>query len=43
VALNSTMSLNVGLIDTYNTKPPAGLVRNDASFFTGLNVKFGSH
>jgi putative salt-induced outer membrane protein len=42
VAMNSTLSLNVGLTDTYNSKPPAGFKRNDIGVFTGINVKFGA-
>jgi putative salt-induced outer membrane protein len=41
VAMNSTMSLNVGVIDTYNSEPPVGAVSNDVTLFTGINVKFG--
>ena len=42
VALNSTMNLNVGLVDTYNSKPAAGTKSNDLGLFTGVNVKFGA-
>lgn len=41
VAINSSLSLSVGVIDTYNTEPPEGTVKNDVSLFTGINVKFG--
>jgi putative salt-induced outer membrane protein len=41
VAINSSLSLSVGVIDTYNTEPPEGAVKNDVSLFTGINVKFG--
>jgi len=41
VAINSSLSLAVGVIDTYNTEPPEGAVKNDLSLFTGINVKFG--
>jgi len=41
VALNSSLSLNVGVIDTYNTRPPDGDERNDVSLFTGVNYRFG--
>jgi len=41
VALNSSLSLNVGVIDTYNTQPPDGDERNDVSLFTGVNYRFG--
>jgi len=40
VAMSSTMSLTVGLIDTYNNRPPTGQQSNDVSLLTGLNVKF---
>lgn len=42
VAINSTMSLTVGLIDTYDSEPPAGQKKNDVSLFTGINVKLGA-
>lgn len=41
VSLNSTLSLNVGLIHNYNSVPTAGLKKNDLSLFTGLSVKLG--
>jgi len=42
VAMSSTLSLNVGLTETYNSKPAAGAKKSDLSFFTGINVKLGS-
>jgi putative salt-induced outer membrane protein len=42
VAMSSTLSLTVGLIDTYNSKPPAGLKKNDLGVFTGVSVKLGA-
>lgn len=42
VAMSSTISLNVGLTDSYNSKPPAGLKKNDLGLFTGVNVKLGA-
>lgn len=42
VAMSSTLGLNVGVIDTYNSKPPAGAKKNDLSVFTGISVKFGA-
>lgn len=42
VAMSSTLNLNVGLTDNYNSKPPAGAKKNDAGIFTGINVKFGA-
>lgn len=42
VAMSSTLSLNVSLTDTYNSKPPAGRKSNDLGLFTGINVKFGA-
>jgi putative salt-induced outer membrane protein len=42
VAMNSTLSLSVGLTDSFNSKPAAGLKKNDIGFFTGVNVKFGA-
>lgn len=41
ISLNSTLSLNVGLIHNYNSVPTAGLKKNDLSLFTGLSVKLG--
>jgi putative salt-induced outer membrane protein len=43
VAMSGTMSLTVGLTDSYNSKPPAGSKKNDVAVFTGLNVKFGAN
>lgn len=42
VAINRSLSLAVGVIDTYNTRPPEGAVKNDLAVFTGVNVKFGA-
>ena len=42
VAMSGTVSLNVGVTDTYNSKPPAGQKKNDVGVFTGVNVKLGS-
>jgi putative salt-induced outer membrane protein len=42
VAMSSSLSLNVGVIDSYNNKPPVGNKKNDVGVFTGLNVKFGA-
>ncbi len=42
VAMSSTLSLNVGLQDTYNSKPAAGMKKNDMALLTGVNVKFGA-
>lgn len=42
VAMSSTMSLTVGVTDSYNSKPPAGTKSNDLGLFTGINVKFGA-
>jgi putative salt-induced outer membrane protein len=42
VAISSTLNLSVGLVDTYNSKPPAGSKKNDVGLFTGINVKFGA-
>ena len=43
VAMSGTMSLTVGLTDSYNSKPPAGSKKNDVAVFTGINVKFGTN
>jgi len=42
-AMSGTMSLTVGLTDSYNSKPPAGSKKNDVAVFAGLNVKFGAN
>lgn len=42
VAMSTTLNLNVGLMDNYNSKPPVGLKKNDLGVFTGVNVKFGA-
>jgi putative salt-induced outer membrane protein len=42
VAMSSTLNLTVGLVDNYNSKPAAGLKKNDLGIFTGVNVKFGA-
>lgn len=42
VALNNTLSLNVGLTSNFNSKPPAGARKNDLGLFTGLNLRFGA-
>jgi putative salt-induced outer membrane protein len=41
VGLSSTISLNVGLTNNYNSAPAAGLKKSDTSLFTGLSVKLG--
>jgi putative salt-induced outer membrane protein len=40
--MNSSLSLNVGLTDSYNSKPPVGTKANDIGLFTGVNVRFGA-
>jgi len=42
VAMSSTLNLTVGLVDSYNSKPPAGLKKNDVGLFTGVSVKLGA-
>ena len=42
VAINKSLSLTVGVIDTYNTEPPVGAAKNDVSVFTGINYRFGA-
>ncbi|MCW5657971.1 MAG: DUF481 domain-containing protein [Burkholderiaceae bacterium] len=42
VAINKSLSLAVGVIDTYNTEPPQGAAKNDLSVFTGINFRFGA-
>jgi putative salt-induced outer membrane protein len=41
VALNSTMRLSVGLVDTYDSRPPLGQKSNQLSVFTGLSFRLG--
>ncbi len=43
VAMSSTLNLTVGLTDSYNSKPPVGVKKNDLGLFTGINVKFGAN
>jgi putative salt-induced outer membrane protein len=43
VAMSSTLNLNVGLLHSYNSKPPAGSKKGDTAVFTGVNVKFGAN
>jgi putative salt-induced outer membrane protein len=40
VAMSSTLSLNVGLLNTYNSKSPLGAKKNDVALYTGVNTKF---
>ena len=42
VNLNSNISLNVGLVDNYNSAPATGLKKNDLAVFTGLSVALGN-
>ncbi len=42
VAMNSTLSLSVGLSDSFNSKPGGGLKKNDIGIFTGVDVKLGA-
>jgi putative salt-induced outer membrane protein len=42
VAMSSTLGLSVGVVDTYNSKPPVGVKKNDFGVFTGVTVKFGA-
>ena len=39
VSMTKTLSLSVGLTDTYDSQPAEGRKRNDASLFTGVNLK----
>lgn len=41
VAMSSTLSLNVGFTEAYNSKPAHGAKKSDTSFFTGINFKLG--
>ncbi len=42
VSMSKTLSLNVGVMDTYNSKTPVGIAKNDLGIFTGLSLKLGS-
>lgn len=42
VAINKSLSVAVGVIDTYNTEPPEGAAKNDVSVFTGITYRFGA-
>jgi putative salt-induced outer membrane protein len=41
VAMSKTMSLTVGLLDTYNSKVADGQKKNDMALFTGVSMKLG--
>ncbi|NDY89862.1 DUF481 domain-containing protein [Ideonella livida] len=41
VSVTRTLSLNLGLIQTYNSEPAQGTRMLDSTFFTGINVKLG--
>ena len=41
VAMSKTLSLTVGVIDTYNSQVPTGIAKNDLGIFTGITVKLG--
>lgn len=41
VAINGQLSLTVGLTENHNSKPPAGIKKDDLGLFTGINMKFG--
>jgi putative salt-induced outer membrane protein len=41
VSMSSTMSLNVGLVNTFNSEPAAGQKQNDLALFTGISVALG--
>jgi putative salt-induced outer membrane protein len=43
VAMSTTLSLNVGLSNNYNSKPPAGVKKNDMALIAGVNVKLGAN
>lgn len=43
VAMSSTLSMNVGVLNSYNSKPPLGAKKNDLAVFTGINVKLGAN
>lgn len=42
VALNSTLALTVGLQDRYDSAPPEGRRKNDASLLMGVSLRLGS-
>lgn len=42
VAINGQLSLTVGLTESHNSKPPAGVKKDDLGLFTGVNMKFGA-
>jgi len=43
VALSGTLNLTVGLVDSYNSKPPAAQKKNDLALFVGISVKLGEN
>ena len=42
VSMSKSMSLTVGLVDTYNSKVPTGRSKNDLSVLTGVSVALGN-
>lgn len=40
VAISTKLSLNVALVNTYNSKSAVGTKKNDMGLFTGMNTKF---
>jgi putative salt-induced outer membrane protein len=41
VSMGSGMSLNVGLVDNYNSAPGFGVKKNDLALFTGVSMNLG--
>ena len=41
VPLTRTLNLKVRLTDSYDSRPPAGIRRNDLGVFTGVQLRFG--
>jgi putative salt-induced outer membrane protein len=42
VAMSNTLNLTVGVVDTYNSKPPQGIKKNDLGVFAGVSLKLGA-
>jgi putative salt-induced outer membrane protein len=41
LSVTRSLQLNVGLVHSYNNRPPDGQRNSDTSLFTGINLRFG--
>jgi putative salt-induced outer membrane protein len=42
VAMSSTLNLTLGIVASYNSRPPANTTNKDLGIFAGVNVKLGA-